>query len=147
MISLYNVYGYIQLQSSPSISHVSNSRPAGQFRQEHMIVLKIQIYAALYCKLWKCISVTQVSVSIWRSIYMQKWTLVCIWYAVVRIRGVEFFGWWQLHGSCILKGIKRTSSAPPTEKHNIEWTLVWGDFYGVIVMTYVQRALAYARVH
>ncbi len=81
-----------------------------------MIVLKIQIDAALYRKLWKCVSVTQVSV----SIYPQKWTLVCIWYAVFRIRGVGFFGWWRLRGSCILKGIKRTSSsAPSMEKHDI----------------------------
>ncbi len=88
--------------------------------REHMMVLKIKIYAALYRKLWKCIPVTQVSDSIWHSIYKQKWTLVRIWYAVVRIRGVGFFGWWRLRGSCILKGIKRTSSsAPPTEKHDI----------------------------
>ncbi len=41
-------------------------------------------------------------------------TLVCIWYAVVRIRGST------LRGSCILKWIKRTSSsAPPAEKHDI----------------------------
>ncbi len=58
--------------------------------REHMIVLNIKIYAALYRKL--CIIVTQVSVSIWRSIYMQKWTLVCIWYGVFWIRGVGFFG-------------------------------------------------------
>ncbi len=37
--------------------------------REHMMVLKIKIYAALYRKLWKCIPVTQVSDSIWHSIY------------------------------------------------------------------------------
>ncbi len=60
---------------------------------------------------------------------------------------VGFFGWWRLHGSCILKGIKRTSSsAPLTDKHyilelNIWLWLVWGGFYGVIVMRNVQSAL------
>ncbi len=111
--------------SGPVRAHVSNARPAACHiilcgPREHMMVLKIKIYAALYRKLWKCISATQVSVSIWLSIYKQKWTLVRIWYAVVRIRGVGFFVWWRLRGSCILKGIKRTSSsAPPTEKHDI----------------------------
>ncbi len=58
--------------------------------------LKIKICATLYRKLWKCVSIPQVSVSIWCSIYTQKWTLVCIWYAVVMIRGVGFFGSWRL---------------------------------------------------
>ncbi len=96
---------------------------------EHRIVLKINL-CSFISEIMKSAQVTQVSVSIWHSIYMQKWTmdnkckckwtLLCIWYAVVRIKGVGFFGWWRLRGSCILKGIKRTSSsAPPTEKHDI----------------------------
>ncbi len=70
-------------------------------------------------------------------------------YAVVRIRGLVFFGWCRLRGPFILKRIKRTSSsAPPMEKHDILhsrikiWLwLVWRGFYGVIVMTNVQSAL------
>ncbi len=76
--------------------HVSNSRPIPARYiilcgpREHIICLIIKIYAALYRKLWKCVSVTQISASIWRSIYMQKWTLVCRWYAEVKIRGRVF---------------------------------------------------------
>ncbi len=114
-------------------AHLSNSRPRAKFRpatsfyvaRESIWFLKIKIYAALYSKLWKCISVTQVSVSIWRFIYTQKLTLVCIWYAVVRIRCVGFFGWWRMRCSCVFKGIKRTSSiAPPTEKHDIIYSQI-----------------------
>ncbi len=70
-------------------------------------------FATLYRTLWKCVSISQVSVSIWRSIYTQKLTLV--WYDTQ-----WFFHWWRLRGR--LKGIKRTSSSarePPTEKHDI----------------------------
>ncbi len=113
--TLYATCVKLKARGTISARHITLCGP-----REHMIVLKIKIYAALYCKLWKCVSVTQVSVSIWRSVYMQKWNLVCIWYAVVRIRCVGFFGWWRLRGSCILKGIKWTSSsAPPTERHDI----------------------------
>ncbi len=39
--------------------------------------------ATLYHTLWKCVSIPQVSVSICRSVYTQKLTLVCVWYAMV----------------------------------------------------------------
>ncbi len=81
---------------------------------------KIKIYAALYRKYWNYVSIPQFFVSIWHSFYMQKLTLMCIWYAMVMIRDVGFFRWWRRRGR--IKLIKRTSSsarAPPTEKHNI----------------------------
>ncbi len=60
--------------------------------------------ATLYRTLWKCVSIPQVSVSIWRSTYTQKLTLVCI----NKKNTQWFFHWWWLRGR--LKGIKRTSS-------------------------------------
>ncbi len=93
-----------------------------------MIVLKIKLYTALYHKLWKCVSVTQVCFYLAFYLYAEM-DFGVHGYAVVRIRGVGFFGWWRLRGSCILKGIKRTSSsAPPMEKHDIRgWTI--SDFF------------------
>ncbi len=82
--------------------------------------LKIKISAALYRKYWNYLSIPQFFVSIWHCFYMQKLTLMCIWYAMVMIRDVGFFRWWRRRGR--IKLIKRTSSsarAPPTEKHNI----------------------------
>ncbi len=82
-------------------------------RAYECLTKKTKNYATLYHTLWKCVTIPHVSISIWRSIYTQKLTLVCIWYAM-------FFHWWRQRGR--LKGIKRTSSsarAPPMEKHDI----------------------------
>ncbi len=35
---------------------------------------------------WKCVSIARGYISIWRTIYTQKWTLACIWYAMGNIR-------------------------------------------------------------
>ncbi len=37
---------------------------------------------------WKCVSIAQIYVSIWHTVYMQKLTLACIWYTTGRIRVV-----------------------------------------------------------
>ncbi len=68
---------------------VSNSKPVGLFRPAASFYalaydcLKKQknMYATLYRTLWKCVSIPEVSVSIWHSIYTQKLTLVCIRYS------------------------------------------------------------------
>ncbi len=101
-----------------TLNHMSYSRPVGTHHFMWPVRayggLKIKIYAALYRKYWNYVSIPQVFVSIWHSFYMQKLTLMCIWYAMVMIRDVGLRGW--------IKLIKRTSSsarAPPTEKHDI----------------------------
>ncbi len=85
----------VLLLMSLSKAGMSNSRPAGLFRPSTSFYVaresiwlsykknKINTYATLYHTLWKCVSIPQVSVSICRSVYTQKLTLVCVWYAMV----------------------------------------------------------------